>query len=85
MIADKSGRMLTGVQQRCANCPECDPLKLEIVLFALAETTSIVNIVGVMHVNGPTYAVAVAGARLEFVWSEPYASDLNLICPEVTE
>ncbi len=81
MIADRNGRILARVRVSCLDCPSCDEHNLIPVFLALAHANSILEVAGVTHVNGPNYSMAVGGARLEFVWSDRFASDLNLICP----
>lgn len=82
MIADRKGRMLADVRRQCTDCRACDRRKLDVVLIALAEADNIVHVVGATHVKGSTFLVPVNHASLEFVWHEPYASQLRLICPE---
>ena len=75
--------MVTGVRQDCARCKECDRLKLGVALVTLAQATRLIHIVGARCVRGSKYAVAVSQARLEFIWDEPYANNLTIVCPKI--
>lgn len=82
MIPDKKEQILARVFRQCGHCRQCDQEKRSFVIQALCIARRIAEVPGAVRVKGGKFAIPVGGASLEFNWSEPYATELNIICPE---
>ena len=80
----KHAAEVQAVRQKCAHCKWCDPVELELILLLLAEADSLLHLLkmgDLDHVATDAYTLVVNGnVKVRFIWDEPFAYDLNLLC-----